>query len=169
MNIYLEYIKSKVFPGTLFLLLSAGWAYGQTEVKVTLLDNTEQTYSVEAAGKLWFNGSNLVVNTDGSATPVSIPLSDIRKITFDGEENTTGVTEVAISKTTINIFPNPADNYFMLKAPDAVKLNVRIFNTNGSQVAGGMYESGGRVDIRHLTPGIYVVVVNDQSFKLIKQ
>lgn len=164
---YLKHQKNKALVGALFLF-SAGWAHGQTDVKVTLLNNTEQVYSVEASGKLWFSNSNLIINANDVAAQITIPLSDIRIITFD-DNTTTGISETIKNKETVSIFPNPASDYFDIIASNSTKLNVRIFNTNGAQVASGIYESGKRVDVSRLSAGIYVVVVNNQSFKLIKQ
>ena len=49
---YLKYVKDKAIIGSLFLF-GAGLAYGQTPVKVTLLNGSEQFYSVQSTGKLW--------------------------------------------------------------------------------------------------------------------
>lgn len=163
---YLKYVKDKAIIGSLFLF-GAGLAYGQTPVKVTLLNSSEQFYSVQSTGKLWFDDSNLILNIDEVTVEATIPLSDIRKITFE-ERNTSGVSTVVKDTETIRIFPNPASDYFDLVSSDSEKLNVRIFNTNGLQVESGVYESGKRVDVSHLNTGIYVVVVNNQSFKFIK-
>lgn len=168
MKVNLKFVKNTVLAGALFFLFGAGFATAQTPVKVTLLDNTEQNYTVESTGKIWFSGSNLVINTDNTLTPTTIPLSNIRKITFDGSGNTSGVKEVTKNKETISIFPNPTNDYFDIEAEGASSLSVYIYNTKGSQVAKGIYKSGERVNVSNLIPGIYVVVINNQSFKLIK-
>ncbi len=162
-------LRIKVAICTLLFLFGAGWAHGQTTVKVMLHDSSEQSYSVEANGKLWFNSNSLVINTDNTGTEITIPLSDIRRITMEGTGGGTGINEVVKSQENIRIYPNPASSYFEVEASGHEKLNVRIFNTNGTLVASDTYTSGSRVNIAHLTTGIYVVVVNNQSFKLIKQ
>lgn len=107
-----------------------------------------------------------MINVDGVATPVSIPLSTIRTVTFDG--STTGIANVANDNESIIIFPNPAENYFEVESAGTKKMIVRIFNTAGLQVAEGIYTSGSRIDITSLAKGIYIVVINNQSFKLTK-
>ena len=169
MKVGLNFKKSVMLAGILLLLFGASLAQEQTTIKLTIHDNTEQNYAIEHTGKLWFDNNNLIINVDNSKAPISIPLSSIRKITFDGNGNTIGVNEVDTNKETILIFPNPAISYFDLKTSGTEKLNVRIFNTNGLLVENGTYMDGSRVDISHLTAGIYVIVVNNQSFRLIKQ
>jgi len=162
--------KKSVLAGTLFFLFGAGSALGQqTGVTVTLQNNSQQTYWVKNYGKLWFSSNDLVVNADGVATAVNIPLATIRKITFDTSGNTTSIATATSQNGSIQIYPNPAANYIDLDAPGATALQVRIYNTLGAQVAGGAFRHGGRVDISGLTPGLYVVIVNNQSFKLVKQ
>ncbi len=166
MKIHLKTHRSKVVATALFCLFSVGIALGQQSVKVTLQNNSVQVYSVDPDGKLWFNNSTLMINVDGVATPVSIPLSTIRTVTFDG--STTGIANVANDNESIIIFPNPAENYFEVESAGTKKMIVRIFNTAGLQVAEGIYTSGSRIDITSLAKGIYIVVINNQSFKLTK-
>lgn len=169
MKVNLTSQRNKVITVALFFLFGVGLTYGQTTVKVTLLDNTEQSYSVEPDGKLWFNNSDLIINPNNLTDPITVSLSDIRKITFKDNENTTGIREVVKTKADIHIFPNPTHNYFDIQSSGTEKLNVHIFNTNGTLVTNGTYVAGNRVDISHLTTGVYIVVINNQSFKLIKQ
>ncbi len=166
LNLYL--LRTMTLTGMLFFLFYINRAVGQTNVKVTYLDNTEQDYSVNADGKLYFNSSNLIINTDQTTAPTTIPLSVIRKITFDQNGGTSSISEVSQGKADIRIFPNPADNYFELKTSRQDALKVHIYNTNGIVVSSGTYTDGSRVDISSLTTGIYVVVINNQSFKLAK-
>lgn len=60
-------------------------------------------------------------------------------------------------------------NYFDIVAPNYSKLKISIFDTNGAMLISEIYENEKRVDVSNLSKGIYIVVVNNQSFKLIKQ
>ncbi|MCZ2101244.1 MAG: T9SS type A sorting domain-containing protein [Chitinophagales bacterium] len=159
----------KVMAAGFIFVFGAGIVSAQTTVKVTLLDNSEQNYAVVPDGKLWFDQGQFVINKDHDAAPITIPISTIRKITFGGDGDTSSVHELANDKTDIHIFPNPANDYFELKTAVSEKLLVRIYNTNGVLVASNTFANGDRVDISQLSLGIYVVVINNQSFKLIKQ
>ncbi len=164
---HLKQHGNKLLIGFL-LLFGAGFLHGQTGVKLNLMDNSELNFTVETSGKLWFDNNHLIINADNVLTQESIPLSNIRKITFV-EPGTTDLSELALHAETILIYPNPANDNFNLLSSCTDKLNVRIFNTNGEQVANGSYESGNSIDISHLNAGLYVIIVNNQSFKLIKQ
>lgn len=165
----LNFQNIKAAVAALIFVFSVAIASGQTTVKVTLLDNSEQNYAVVPDGKLWFDQGQFVINKDNSAAPITIPISTIRKITFGGEGDTSSVHELSNDKTDIRIFPNPANDYFELKTAVSEKLLVRIYNTNGVLVASNTFANGDQVDISQLSLGIYVVVINNQSFKLIKQ
>ncbi len=168
MRILSKSVKLKIFAGCLLFLSGLGCVQAQTPIKVTLLDNTEQTYDVDASGKFWYNSNNLVINVNSAAAAVTIPLATIRKITFTNG-NTTGVNDVVNPKASISIYPNPASNYFDIKSSEKTKLDVRVFNTNGKMVLSDIYQNDSRVDIAQLSAGVYIVVINNQSFKIVKQ
>ena len=169
MLLFLNLVRSKGFATSLLLLFAAKFASGQTAVKVTFFNQTEQNYLIDSSGKIWFDSNNLIINTTNVAAQTTIPIADIRKITFDGDSTTTGINKVTANNEAISILPNPASNYFKIESSGGKNLDVRIYNTSGAQVASGTYASGNQVDISYLTTGIYVVVINKQSFKLIKQ
>ncbi len=62
--------------------LFAGRGIAQTGILVTYYNGTEQGYSVATSGKLYFQNGNLQIAVTNASTPVSIPVSIIRKITF---------------------------------------------------------------------------------------
>lgn len=163
-------LKSKgiaLASGLMLSFLSVGLAHSQTDLQVTRIDNSVENFAVAPAGKFLFSGSNLIIHIDGSATPTTIPLSDIRKITFDN--GSTHIDNTEISKSEIVLYPNPTDQFFTINAPNLNQFTVRIFNTQGREVLSGTYENGSKIDISLFTSGIYIVVINQQSFKLFKQ
>ncbi|MBW7844703.1 MAG: T9SS type A sorting domain-containing protein [Bacteroidia bacterium] len=154
---------------SLFLLLKVEFAIGQTELKVVLLDNTEQAYSIDSTGKLWFNSNNLTININDTIAPINIPLTEIRKITFVKSSVTTGISDVVKQNESISIFPNPTNSYFEVKTTGSKKLYIQIYNTSGSQVLSDVYDNSSKIDVSYLSAGIYTVIINNQTFKLIKQ
>lgn len=160
-------IKKAIIP-VLGLLGIAGIANGQTPVKVHYLDGTEQTFNVAAAGKLYFSNASLMISLDGTTTPTTIPVALIRKIMFEGG-STTGIKNNEGIAEQMHIFPNPAQNYFRIEATGNELLNVRILDLNGKELSAGKYKSGSQVAIAHLSQGVYIVNINKQYFKLVKQ
>lgn len=141
---------------------------GQVPVKVTLLDNSVQTYSVTADGKLSFASGNLIITESSGAAPVPIALQTVRKVTFDSTDGATEVTEERAVTEEIKVFPNPTSEFVVLEYAGNEQLHVAIFNTRGNQVVHGFYASGARIDLSQLAPGVYVLVVRNQTFKLVK-
>ncbi len=167
MKTTIHFLQKKILLiGMLCMLQSI--AFAQTAVYVTTVDGEVEEYVVESDGKLWFSGNNLAIKDD-EIGDILIPLSEIKKLTFQWNGGTIGVDDVAVNKDNILIFPNPAISYFELKSSSEITLNVRIYNTNGGLVLSGVYYNGSKVDVSNFASGIYVVVVNNQSFRLIKQ
>ncbi|MFT3980206.1 MAG: T9SS type A sorting domain-containing protein [Ferruginibacter sp.] len=79
----LYYLKQKL-PALLVicLLLITKAGSAQTGILVKYYDGSEQTYSIETSGKIYFDNSNLLVAVNSNASVTSIPLSIIRRITF---------------------------------------------------------------------------------------
>lgn len=76
------YSKQKLLAAAVCFFLFAARGNAQTGILVTYYNGTEQAYSVATSGKLYFESSNLQIVLTDAATPVSIPVSIIRKITF---------------------------------------------------------------------------------------
>ncbi len=144
----------------------SGYMQGQTAVHVMSLDNSVKTYNVKAEGKVWFDLGNMLIQEEKSTNVQSIDISSIRKVTLE-EDATNGKNKIT-SDSKIEIFPNPAKTYFDLKAIGQTNVDVQIFDSNGILQAKGLYKDGSRIDISCLEKGIYVVVANSRSLKLIK-
>lgn len=65
-----------------------------------------------------------------------------------------------------NIYPNPAVNYFNINANGVLE----IYNTNGAKVyRNDNYTANSNIDISNYTKGLYMIVINGNSMKLIKK
>ena len=82
MEVSSPHAKQKWLIISLCCLLFAVRLAAQTAVSVTYYNGTEQGYPVSASGKLYFENGNLQIISTGGSTPVSIPVSIIRKISF---------------------------------------------------------------------------------------
>lgn len=169
----MKIIKSKILANRFLipivgLMLSPVLAQAQTPVKVNYNDGTAQFFPVESTGKMYFSNDNLMLSTDATSSPTTIPISLIRAITFEAD-NTTGLNDKESAATSISIYPNPANSYFTIADTKNQKLLLSIFDLNGKQLSAGNFISGDRVAINHLAAGLYIVKINNQQFKLIKQ
>ena len=76
-------------------------------------------------------------------------------------------------KTNYQLYPNPASDFFQIDF-DNEKLTINIYDILGKKVINRIItKEKPRVQISHLSKGIYIVEINDngnlQSFKLIKK
>ncbi|MFM2358684.1 MAG: hypothetical protein RLY16_677 [Bacteroidota bacterium] len=86
----------------LLLLFFCHHSFAQTGVKVTYYDETVQVFNVATSGKLYFETDNLLVQLSDAATPTTIPISIIRKITFTDTLSTLGVAITQFSAVSNN-------------------------------------------------------------------
>lgn len=235
-------------------LLSLG-VLAQTGVTLSYYDGTQQSYSVSASGKLYFQNGNLQILSSDVSSSVSIPVGIIRKINFSAfvlplhfldfsltsedaqvvltwktanEVNTShfliersqdGITydvigQMASLKTSaggtyafpdqspltgknyyrlkqvdadgkytyskvllvtrtvssnmIALMPNPATNFFRITGTTG-SVAVKIYSSAGLVLQSGTYNAGEQIPLTKLKPGVYMVSVDDKTYKLIKK
>lgn len=165
---HLKFKKGKILTIVLFMFYTS-FIHGQTLVTITYVNDSNYIYSLSPSGKLWFSSTELIINTSDTNSPIYIPILEIRKITFNDNDPNTESNQIVKNNETISIYPNPTNDYFDIVAPNYSKLKISIFDTNGAMLISEIYENEKRVDVSNLSKGIYIVVVNNQSFKLIKQ
>lgn len=169
MKTILNFRKNKVLFSALFLLwVISRPAYSDTRMTITMVDDSEEVLSLQSNNKLQFSDHTLLVIWDDN-TLFECPLSIVRKISFVGNVWVDSLDELMKIKETILIYPNPTHDYFDLKFSGTDKVQLRIYDTKGALVLQGNYESGNRINVSALQAGVFVVVVNNQSFKLMKQ
>ena len=151
---------------TLLLLLLAGSLYRATAQNVTLVVTTlygqEQSYQLSEECQLFFeNGERLIID-DGTGTPVTYQLSEIRKLVCSEVAST---DESLVSK--LQILPNPLHNYFVVKNLTGT-YNGQIYTLDGQLVKTFEATEGMMVDISELAKGMYLLHINGQTLKMIK-
>lgn len=151
-----------------FLLLSIGiWsAKAQSTVSVTNKTNGATTnYTVQSTGSISFSGDYLVIKESSTASPQSIPLSSIRKMTFSN--GSASIDDINHTKSP-QLYPNPAKDYCTLISNGSETNHVTIFSITGAKMMETDIENEGRIDISSLKTGVYLVKVNNMTTKLIK-
>lgn len=153
--------KSAVF----LFLLSAGFAFSQTGIKVTYYTGAEQIFTIETTGKLYFSNDNLLIKTEASATDTSIPVSIIEKITFN---NALATQEIGANEKNLKLYPNPSSDFIRIKS-ESKSISVKIYNLSGQIVLSGTYKSDENIDVSKLKKGVYLVQANGVTIKFIKK
>ncbi len=128
---------------------------------ITKTDGSEQVYELSESDRISFPNDEILVITQ-NGTDIQIPISEIRKITFDE------VLATAENKAEdIGIFPNPADNSFTVSGISGFQ-QMNIYSIDGKLVKREIIDCGQSIDISELPQGLYYVNINKQNFKLIK-
>ncbi len=150
----------------LLLLLVSSYSFAQTGVTVTYYDKTTQGFNVTTTGKLYFATDNLYVQLEKMATPTTIPVSIIRKITFS---NTLSTTSFGENKTSLVLYPNPSSDVIKIKSDADENLVTKIYSLTGQLVLEGVYQSNQDIDVSRLSSGLYLVQVNGLTIKFSKK
>lgn len=160
----MKYLLEKMLL-LVFAILSVGDTVKaqQTEIQavITRHNGDEQIYQLNENDRISFpNDETLVITQNG--TDIQIPISEIRKVTFNE------VLATAENKAeNIGIFPNPADNSFTVSGINEVR-QLKIYSIDGRLVKQKTVGCGQSIDISELPQGLYYVNINKQNFKLIK-
>ncbi|WP_417608506.1 T9SS type A sorting domain-containing protein [Owenweeksia hongkongensis] len=140
-----------------------------------------QTYIFTPTG-----GSNAVVNGNippvGYSYQIDLNWTNVTSITVTcsnpnpgfGLDNIQsdykiGINEYQKSESQIEIYPNPSSNFIQLSNLYQ-SVNYKICNTDGGGITKGTTSSEEMIDIRHLTKGLYLLMLQDGSaLKFIKE
>lgn len=128
---------------------------------ITKTDGSEQVYELSESDRISFPNDEILVITQ-NGTDIQIPISEIRKITFD-EVLATAENEAK----NIGIFPNPTNNSFTISGINGFQ-QMNIYSFDGKLVKCEIIDCGQSIDISELPQGLYYVNINKQDFKLIK-
>lgn len=143
-------------------ILSHGTAQIAT-VSVITTDGQEHNLSLWEDGQLYFDQADRLVIQTSPNSPFVFPLSEIQKIVFS---EITDVEESSESKP--QILPNPSHDHFIVKnLPD--NCPGRIFTLDGRLVMAFEAIEGMMIDISNLSPGMYLLHIDGQILKLMKQ
>lgn len=73
------------------------------------------------------------------------------------EGQTLGQNQLATSEA--NIYPNPSSDAFMVKYPTSGACTIQVFDATGQRVLFSHTNLNSNVDVRHLAPGIYQIII----------
>lgn len=75
------------------------------------------------------------------------------------------------TKSNISVYPNPTNNYFTIKSEHPISPNITIYDITGRQMNAIIEYSANeiKVDISHLSSGMYVLRVENEMVKILKE
>jgi len=141
------------------------WVYGgmaQTKVTLTFLNASTQEIEVSAAGKIYFADDYMYID-DGASLPYSFAVSDIRKMQF---AESTGIEEIVTES--FKVYPNPVRNELYISSDDFQPHPYQLYSTDGRLLLQGESQEGSPVNVSTLPTGLYILKINNSSFKINK-
>jgi len=130
-------------------------------------DGTITTKELGTVQRITFLNNNLLVSYQ-SGPVEAYPLSSLSVLSF--KSAITGVDQPSLSGTRImKIYPNPVkDMIHLVSAPDT-EFTASIYRMNGVLVLSTRINSTSKsINVSYLPGGLYLLMVNDQTFKFIK-
>ncbi len=135
----------------------------QTEVTLHFNNNaSSQSFNISEAGKLYFDNGYLYID-DGTMVPYSFEVSTIQKVLL---ASTMEIEEIVTPD--FNIYPNPASSFLRISSSDHSNTAYQIFSLDGRLMLSGVCMPEESIDVSHLSNGLYLVKVNNKTFKITK-
>ncbi len=147
------------------LILFTTKLQAQTNLILSLNDGTEKSALLSSLNKLTFVSDNLVLNYNAGNTE-AYAVSNVHKIIFG---TTSAVSELSANNTDLVIYPNPADQYLLLKNIPNVEVRVNVYSLDGSLVKSESINSNEQIDISNLSTGFYILKINNKALKFTKR
>ncbi len=148
----------------LMMMLCSGAAIAQSYM--TFYDNNgaaKKAWSLTDVGKVTFDQGDIVVKH--STGIYSVPLNEVLSIKFtDTNPIYTGVETMHDDAAQLRIATS--DN--SIRIMGATSGQVAIWAMTGQQIYSNRNWRGGDIDISHLDSGIYLITINNSTFKFKK-
>ena len=153
---------------TLLLPLASIFADPFYSIKVVKLNGQEYSQAFDLIGRLEFaNDSMYLVSTDGQILGREL-RTEVHKIVFGSDSSTVAVPSVE-TNSRIQIYPNPVLQSLIIKGAQTNE-TVRIFTLTGTLITTAtVFDELTTIDLSNLPVGQYLLQVNTQIVKLIKQ
>ena len=142
----------------LFLLMVFGLVATGLQAQVSVTVNGDRTYTLSGNSGIYFNNDTMWVGND------EYPLESVQVITF---RTVLGINEVV--QETMNIAPNPASESFVVSGVGQEPQRMVLYSTAGLKLMEQTVSDGTKVDISHLSEGLYVMRCGNRVAKIVKQ
>ena len=153
---------------------------------ITNVPNTNNSDGSTVEKRIWENGDNCVavqelkvINGDhdwpGSFGNMDISASQeiwnfVSKYDINGLINCASTNVIPTNDLEIKIFPNPNSEFITINSLDKNNLSYSIFSNVGKMVMkGNINKSNPKINISHLEPQLYILMIGGNSYKIIKE
>lgn len=132
----------------------------QAEVTISNLSESEMTALEMTIGKAVLDGGMIYFVSPSGEVLASDRLSNIRSIVF----MTSSSDIKPVNQTKINIYPNPTSDYLIVEGVED-NTPYKIYDYDGRVMDNGI---GNTIPVSNLTNGNYLLLINTQVVKFIK-
>ena len=133
------------------------------------LDGQEAVHALSVIGRIEFTQDSLFLVSNQGIILGRENKDSVQNIAFRADSTTTDVSEVKIGNS-IQIYPNPVLQTLIIKGAKTNEV-IRIYSLNGNLIASAIVydEQHSAIDVSGLPVGQYLLQINTQIMKLIKQ
>ena len=157
-------MRQKIFLIPLLFIAIA--AIAETSLIVQPLSGNEQAQALSAIGYVKVASDSLFVYSHSDMLLGKNAIKDIRSIRYGEPATATGIDD--INTTICYIYPNPTQDMLIIDNSDADK--ALIFDLNGRLMqTTPLYGEKTTINVTSLPQGDYILLLNTQTFKFIKQ
>ena len=152
------------FLAFVLAMLCCGWAHAQSHMTFYKPNGKPlASWSLLDVTKVTFEGSNIAVK--GKLDTEYFDFGHVMSIKFtDNEDTPSSITSIRDNASQLRI----AASEGAIKVLGATSGTVTIWNPNGQQLYSNRNWNGEDISISHLERGIYIITINNTSFKFKK-
>lgn len=160
--------KVKLILSTAALLAAAIPAMADSRVAVDPAEDGGETSYAELTvdTKITFGPTGLTVVNGESSTVFA--YSTLSKVRFETGVNS-GVGNVMQNHTSLSLRQNPVETTLEVLGYDGAPTAFAVYSVTGAQALSLSAWQGEPVDVSHLTPGLYLLTVNNETLKFLKK
>lgn len=150
--------------GAAFTLFGGATANATDNLVVTVGENSSK-FALTDIASLKFSDGKLLVYTNSTESPAAeFNLADIKSLTFD-DNGTQGIEATTEGNKTFSVvFSNG-----LLSATGLSNARMSVYDLSGKRIVGISSWDGSAVSLQNVNNGVYVLTINNQTFKFIKK
>lgn len=112
-----------------------------------------------------FKTQGLEISTNGSAS-TNVAYANAEKITFKTSESSVAIID---AKSTLRLRRNPVESILEMQGHDGKCAKLAVTSLSGQVMISLKEWNGEAIDVSCLTSGLYLLNINNQTFKFIKK
>jgi len=140
--------------------------FAETSLVVYPMSEAEQATALFTIGYVKLRNDSMFLYSKADFLLGSNRLSEVRKVTY--EDRSVDAIEEVQSYSSFMVYPNPTQGVLIVKNANCDV--ARVFSLHGQiLITASLYEGGGTINVSSLPMGTYLLQLNTELVKFIKQ